>query len=247
MENALRTCIALPGQISIFNVRAYILFEKRKTKTTKTHNISGNRTEKIKKKKKGKATTTTKTKPRSQMHSPPPFPLLLLVLTGRCLDRGEGADGGRLVSTPPAPPEGSRLCTCWWRTQLSRLGLRSYFLKFAPYVCACLRVYISTCVCVCVCVFIHAYINIYIYVLTRISFPSGGELGGARGRLEEKLPVSAEPANWDGMGWDRQTPRLLPPRPVALFSRSPPTPRRNFLAGGEAAARQGQQQPNLEA
>lgn len=152
------------------------------------------------------------------MHSPPPFPLLLLVLTGRCLDRGEGADGGRLVSTPPAPPEGSRLCTCWWRTQLSRLGLRSYFLKFAPYVCACLRVYISTCVCVCVCVFIHAYINIYIYVLTRISFPSGGELGGARGRLEEKLPVSAEPANWDGMGRDGQTPSAPSPSRCPFLS-----------------------------
>lgn len=161
------------------------------------------------------------------MHSPPPFPLLLLVLTGRCLDRGEGADGGRLVSTPPAPPEGSRLCTCWWRTQLSRLGLRSYFLKFAPYVCACLRVYISTCVCVCVCVFIHAYINIYIYVLTRISFPSGGELGGARGRLEEKLPVSAAllracKLGWDGTGWADPVCSLPVPLPFSLAPHQPP-------------------------
>lgn len=50
-----------------------------------------------------------------------------------------------------------------------------------------------------------------------------------------------------GLGRDGQTPRLISPRLVALFSRSPPTPRRDFLAGGEAAAQQGQQQPNLEA
>lgn len=105
MENALRTFIALPGQIYIFNVRVYILFLKRKTKTTKVNNISGNRTN----------------KQRNKTKKPNAFPHFLfsplLVLTGRCLDRGEGAQGGRIVSTPPAPAKESHLCTYWWRIQ----------------------------------------------------------------------------------------------------------------------------------
>lgn len=117
------------------------------------------------------------------MHSPTPFPPLLLVLTGRCLDHGEGAHGGRIVSTSPAPAKGSHLCTCWWRIQLSRLGLKLFF-KFTLYVCVCIRVcvyiYIYTCACVCVCMCIYTYIykNIYIYVLKWISFPSGRKLRG---------------------------------------------------------------------
>lgn len=71
---------------------------------------------------------------------------------------------------------------------------------------------------------------------------SEGHAGGWK-KSSQCLQSLQTGMGWDGMG----RPRLLPPRPVALFSRSPPTPRRNFLAGGEAAARQGQQQPNLEA
>lgn len=78
--------IALPGQIYIFLTCVCIFYlKKRKTKTTKIYNISGNRTQK----------RTTKQNKRSQKHSPLPFPLRLLVLTGRCLDHGEGADGSR--------------------------------------------------------------------------------------------------------------------------------------------------------
>lgn len=171
MENALRTFIALPGQIYIFNVHVYILFLKRKTKTTKVYNTSGNRTNKQRNKKK---------KPNAFPHSL--FPLLL-VLTGRCLDHGEGAHGTKIVSTPLAPAKGSHLCTCWWRIQLSRLGLKLFF-KFTLDVCVCIGVcvcvytHIHVHVCACVCVFIHTYINIYIYVLKWISFPSGRKLRG---------------------------------------------------------------------
>lgn len=157
MENALRTFIALPGQIYIFNVRVYILFLKRKTKTTKVYNISGNR--------KNKQRNKTK-KPNAFPHSL--FPLLL-VLTGRCLDHGEGAHRSKIVSTPLAPAEGSHLCTCCWRIQLSRLRVKLFF-KFTLDVCVC----ISVCVCVyiyiyiymymCVRVYAYLYIPIYIYI-----------------------------------------------------------------------------------
>jgi len=130
----------------------------------------GNRTKK-------KKQTKNKTK-KPNAFPPPPFPLLLLVLTGRCLDHGEGADGSRIVSTYLAPGKGSRLCTCWWRIQLSRLGLRLFF-KFALYVCVCITVcvyiYIRVRVRVCVCVFIHTYMNIYIYMfLNGFHSPAAG-------------------------------------------------------------------------
>lgn len=102
------------------------------------------------------------------------------MLTGRCLDRGEGAEGGRIVSTPLAPAKRSLFAHAGGEFNFpgsdSDYFLTSLCMCARVYLCIC--VYIYTCACVCVCVFIHAYINIYIYVLKWISFPSGRKLRG---------------------------------------------------------------------
>lgn len=63
--------------------------------------------------------------------------------------------------------------------------------------------------------------------------------------LAEKHAVTATCLR--GPGRDRQRHHLISLCLVALFSHSPPTPQHNFLAGGEVAPQQDQQQPNLEA
>lgn len=157
MENALRTFIALPGQIYIFLMCVCIFyFKKEKPKPLRYTTSWGTEQQEQK-------PTTKQNKEAKCIPLPlsPPAPGADWKVF-RSWGRSRGWQN-RLHT--PGPCQEEPLCTCWWRIQLSRLGLWLFF-NFALYVCACISVYmciyIYVCVRVCMCIYTCIYKYIYI-------------------------------------------------------------------------------------